>query len=76
MIPMPFNRERSLQELLFHWPNVSRRAADGWSQGFAKTIAHAAHRPNWRPTPKQLGVMQRMVAALFIPADEDGGVIE
>jgi hypothetical protein len=60
-------RERSLQELLFHWPAVTRRAADDWSRGFTRSIAAASQRRNWQPTPKQLGVMQRLVSELFSP---------
>ena len=76
MIQMPITRERSVQELLFYWPTVTRRANDDWTKGFAGSIAKASRRRNWRPTPKQLGVMQRLVAGLFAQADDDLQVVE
>ncbi len=75
-------RERSLQELLHHWPAITRSANDDWTRAFTKSIADAAaSRPNWRPSPKQLGIMQRLVAGLFAPVhwadpDDDAMVIE
>lgn len=72
-------RERSVQELMFHWPIVIRRAKDDWSRCFTLSIAAAAsRRPGWRPTPKQLGVMQRLVSELFTrpPEPDDFEVIE
>lgn len=76
MIQMPITRERSIQELLFFWPTVTRRAADDWSRGFTRSIAEQSGRRNWRPTPKQLGVMQRLVAGLFAQGHDDLRVIE
>ena len=67
MIQMPITRERSVQELMFHWPAVRRRAADDWTRDFTRSIAASSFRPNWKPTAKQLGIMQRMVSDLFAP---------
>lgn len=78
MIQMPITRERSLEELLFHWKAVCNRAGDDWTKGFTRSIAVAAQRRNWQPTPKQLGIMQRLVSDLFVNrADsDDAQVIE
>ena len=79
MIAMPITRERSLEEMLFHWNSVCNRAKDDWTKGFALSIAAASKRRHWKPTPKQLGIMQRMVSDLFVhwAADtDDGKVIE
>ena len=76
MIQMPITRERSVQELLFYWPRVTRRADDAWTKGFSGSIAAASKRRNWRPTPKQLGCMQRLVAGLFAQSDDNLRVIE
>ena len=75
-------RERSVQELMFHWPTVIRRAGDDWTRGFTLSIAAlAGSRPGWQPTPKQRGVMQRLVADLFAPVhmgpgSDDAKVLE
>ena len=78
MIPMPFNRERSLQELLFHWPTVAYRANVNWTKAFVASFAKATSRRSWRPTAKQLGVIQRIVGDLYRPRakNEDAQVLE
>lgn len=79
MIHMPITRERSLQELLFHWKTVCNRANDDWTRDFSRSISSVSKRRNWNPTPKQLGIMQRLVSDLFIrrtDGDADAKVIE
>ena len=81
MIPRQPARDRSVEELLHHWPAVIFRADDAWTKGFTRSIAAESKRRNWYPTPKQLGVMQRLVSDFLAPVrmsdpDEDAGVIE
>lgn len=62
----------NLEELLWSWPSVISRAPDGWARGFALSIAKQSRRKNWKPSAKQLGLMQRMVAELYrAPAPEE-----
>lgn len=71
----PTIAERSIDECL-HWlPTVASSASDEWAQGFAKSILGQSRRRNWKPTPKQLATMRRMVAKLFAQ-DEDFVLIE
>lgn len=71
----PQTAERSVDECL-HWlPTVATTASDAWAQGFAKSILGQSRRRNWKPTPKQLATMRRMVAELF-SQDDDPVLIE
>lgn len=72
-------RQRTIEELLFHWPTVVRLAQNDWAKDFAKSVSLQSRRRNCTPSPKQLGIMQRMVADLFVPRayeDVDFPVIE
>jgi len=72
-------QERSVEELIFWWPQVVRRAGNDWAKGFALSIMAASRRRNWKPTEKQLGIMRRMVADFFTSKgrdDEDMALIE
>ncbi|SFC77830.1 hypothetical protein [Tropicimonas isoalkanivorans] len=62
---------RPVEELLFHWPAVVRTASKGWPADFARSIASQSRRRNWRPSPKQRDLMQRMVSELFTNTGED-----
>lgn len=65
-----------VDHLLFRWGRVIA-GSDGWARGFALSIQRARKKPGWTPTPKQLSVMQRMVAELPITSnDEDADLIE
>lgn len=55
----------SLEELLWSWPSVIRRAPEGWARTFALSIAQQSKRKNWQPSEKQLGIMRGMVADLY-----------
>lgn len=73
----PSIRQRSAEECLFHMPTIARVATDEWARGFASSVMRQSRRKGWNPTPKQLGMMRRMVAELFRhEADEDFTVIE
>lgn len=61
-------RRRSVDELLFHMPWLSRRATDPWERQFAASMAKKGRFRNWQPTQRQRQVMERLVAELF-----DGG---
>ena len=61
----PRTSERTVDELLFHWPAVVQRAETDFSIGFAKSIAGQSRRRGWKPTAKQLPIMRQMVADLF-----------
>lgn len=50
---------------LIHWHAVSAAARGAWERKFAGEIAEKAQKPWWRPTARQLEVMNRMVDALF-----------
>lgn len=54
-----------VEELLWSWPSVCKAADTEWSRGFALSIMRQSRRRNWRPTEKQMVLMQRMVAALY-----------
>lgn len=57
-----------LDYTLTHWPTVLRAAAvvnDPWLFDFARSIAHQAKRPAWRPSVRQEQLMRRMVRELF-----------
>lgn len=50
---------------LMHWHAVVRAVRSDWDSRFAREIEEKARVPWWKPTPKQLTVMQRMVDDLF-----------
>jgi hypothetical protein len=58
-------RPRSLDELMFHWPTVIRRAETDWARTFARSVAVQSRRRNWQPSPKQRQIMISMVSDLF-----------
>lgn len=58
---------RSLDELLWSWPSVTAAARTDWERGFARSIAKASKRRGWKPSPKQLQLMNRLVDALYAP---------
>ncbi len=54
-----------LERLLFHMPACVQRARSEWMRDFAADMAKRAHWPNFKPTQKQIEVMQGMVDDLF-----------
>lgn len=68
--------QRSVDELLHHWPTVCRLAEDDWAKGFALSIARQSRRRGWHPSAKQTGIMQRMVSELFTQADTELDLFE
>jgi len=65
---------RCVDELLFHWPAVVKKAPEGFAKNFARSIAKQSRRRRWEPTEKQRRIMERFVADLFCP--DDDAVIE
>ena len=48
---------------------VARDAESEWARNFAKSIMRQSRNPRWQPTPKQRGIMRRLVDDLFQPSD-------
>lgn len=72
----PVRRTPSIEELLFHMPWLSRNAPTAWERSFADGIAKNGRRRNWRPSPKQVAVMERLVSDMFAGQPAGGDVIE
>ena len=69
------NGRHSVEELIFHMPTVERLATNEWTKGFAASIRRQSRRRNWRPSPKQLGMMRRIVSELFHHQPEEGDCV-
>lgn len=54
-----------VERLLFHMPANAERAPTAWRRQFAADMAKRAHWRKWRPSGKQIEVMQGMVDDLF-----------
>lgn len=54
-----------VERLLHHWPLVMRKATDDWAKGFAASVWKQSIRRGWHPSPKQMGLMRKMVRELF-----------
>lgn len=54
-----------VERLLFHMGAVASNASNEWAQGFAQSILRQRNRKGFRPSPKQLALMQRLVVDLF-----------
>ena len=70
-----FTSPDELERLLHHMPTVARGATNTWASGFAWSIVRQGKRPGWRPSPKQLSIMRRLVSDLFANTDEEGELI-
>ena len=64
------NGPRTIEELAFHMPAVIQHSANTWAENFARSIVAQSRRRNWNPSPKQIGVMRRLVADLFTDSEE------
>lgn len=62
---MSIDTLRPVDELLWSWPTVCKAATNEWAKGFARSIAGQSRRRNWKPSPKQHAIMNRMVAELY-----------
>lgn len=70
-----YTGDPEVDRLLFSWRRVIAQA-EGWSRGFALSIQRDRKRPGWMPSPKQLAVMQRLVAELPQDLPDNVDVIE
>ena len=68
-IPAPDEIER----LIFHMPSVASLAENEWAADFARSIVRQAKRHGWQPSPKQIGIMRRLVSELFAYGGNMGG---
>lgn len=55
---------------LHHLDRVARYARDPWSRDFARSVLAQSRRPRWQPSPKQQGVIRRLIADLHQREDE------
>lgn len=62
--------ERSADECL-HWlPTIARTETNDWARAFAYSILKQSKRRGWKPSPKQLALMRRLVSELFAQDDD------
>lgn len=66
-------RARTVDELVWHMPTVARLAENTWAKSFAQSIQRQSRRRGWRPSPKQLSVMQTLVSDLFAHGGQEEG---
>lgn len=66
-------RERSADECLYWFPTIAKTATNEWAQNFAHSVMAQSRRRGWKPTPKQLTMMRRMVSELFTTMRDDDG---
>ncbi|WP_128910792.1 hypothetical protein [Tropicibacter alexandrii] len=69
----PKRRGDELERLLHYMPTIARAATDTWAKGFAASISRQAQKRGWKPTPKQLSMMRRLVSDLFAHGYEGEG---
>lgn len=67
-----------VERLLHYMPTCAEKAQNEWARSFAADMAKRANWRKWRPSPKQVAVMRRMVADLFLHrgAEADFPLIE
>lgn len=65
-----------IDRLVYHMPTVAREAENDWARTFAQSIVKQGRRRNWRPSPKQLSVMRRLVSDLFAHGSNEEGDFE
>ncbi|MBY6163250.1 hypothetical protein KUV73_20370 [Mameliella alba] len=63
-----------LERLLHHMPTIAREATNEWAKSFAGSIVRQSKRRGWKPSPKQLSMMRRLVSDLFAHGYEGGEV--
>ena len=66
-----------IERLVYYMPTIARLTENHWTKGFAQSVIRQAKRRNWKPSAKQIGVMQSLVSELFTGSIEmdliDGG---
>lgn len=66
---------RPLDMLLHDMQKIARSGKSAWVTNFARSILGQAKRPDWRPSKKQLAIMENMIDEHFNIRD-DTNVIE
>lgn len=66
----------SLDELLFWWPSITRRATEEWAKGFCQSVLKQSKRRNWKPSDKQLHIMRQLHREMFSGTNDDMQVVE
>ncbi|WP_148085637.1 hypothetical protein [Palleronia sp. THAF1] len=66
---------RTVEELIYHMPTVEQRATNDWAKGFAASVRRQSRRRNWRPSPKQVSMMRRLVSEMFTDTEQEGEII-
>jgi hypothetical protein len=64
------NHHRTIEELAFHMLAAAQQTEKTWAKGFVRSIVAQSRSRNWKPSPKQIGVMRRLVADLFTEPDD------
>jgi len=54
-------RKLKVEDMLFYWPSVVKRAVAGWQKGFAMGISHRSKKAGWVPTEKERTLMHKLV---------------
>ena len=70
------NANRPIEVLLFHLPAIARSSENEWASTFARSVLRQSKRPDWAPSPKQLGILNRLVSEMFADSGSDGEVID
>ena len=60
---------RPVDVLVYHM-RAYADSRSAFEAGFARSMLKQSRRRNWRPSPKQRALMERLVAELFNEADE------
>ena len=63
--------ERTAQECLYWFPTIAKAATNTWARDFAQSVLAQSRRRDWKPTPKQLAMMRKLVAEFFRTMRDD-----
>jgi hypothetical protein len=66
-----------IERLLHHMPTVASSAQNTWTAGFARSVTKQSRHKGWAPSPKQLGMMRKLVSDQFTLApdpDQEGDI--
>lgn len=61
-----------LERLIHYMPTIAQRSENEWARGFAQSIVRQSRRRAWRPSPKQMSMMKKLVTDLFSHGYEGG----
>ena len=60
---------RPVEVLLHHMRSTASSQVE-WEADFARSVLRQAKRPGWKPSAKQLTIMERLVSEMFNETDE------